>query len=65
MEDAWMSVHNFAGPGSRYYGLFDGHGGCDASHYCAEHLHYIIARRSTSGRDMSSAINDSIYEINR
>jgi serine/threonine protein phosphatase PrpC len=65
MEDAWVSVGNFAGLGSQYYGLFDGHGGAEASHYCAEHLHHIIVRRAISERNLCLVIKHSIYEINR
>jgi serine/threonine protein phosphatase PrpC len=39
MEDAMAIVGDFAGSGTAYYGVFDGHGGSDVSRYAAHNLH--------------------------
>jgi serine/threonine protein phosphatase PrpC len=65
MEDACVSCGNFAGPGTQYFALFDGHGGREAAHYCAEQLHLLIAQRYVPGDSLTPVIKDAIREINR
>jgi serine/threonine protein phosphatase PrpC len=65
MEDACVSSGNFAGPGTQYYALFDGHGGREAAHHCAENLHPLIAQRYVPGEPLQGAIKDAIYEMHR
>jgi serine/threonine protein phosphatase PrpC len=64
MEDACASYGGFAGPGTQYYGLFDGHGGREVAVYCAENLHRIIAQNMAAGQPPGSAIRSAIYDIN-
>jgi serine/threonine protein phosphatase PrpC len=65
MEDACSSQGNFAGPGTQYYGLFDGHGGSEAAIYCATKLHRLISQLYKPGEPVGPAIKEAIYEINR
>ena len=65
MEDASAIIGEFAGAGTQYYAVFDGHGGKEISLYCANNLHRIIAR-NLKDQDISveDAITQSIEEIN-
>jgi serine/threonine protein phosphatase PrpC len=63
MEDACSTWGNFAGPGTQYFGLFDGHGGKEAAWFCAENLHRMIAQRYVPGESLTSGIRDAIYDI--
>ena len=65
MEDASSSHGEFAGAGTQYYGLFDGHGGREAALFCAQNLHVMIAQEIENGKDVQEAIRQSILEINR
>ena len=48
MEDAAMLLGCYQGRGGEdYFALFDGHGGSDASEYCAWHLHEELERQLT------------------
>jgi serine/threonine protein phosphatase PrpC len=63
MEDACASYGGFAGPGTQYYGLFDGHGGREVALYCAENLHHLIAQNIASGNPVGPAIRSAIFDI--
>jgi serine/threonine protein phosphatase PrpC len=39
MEDALVIIGDFAGPGTAYYAVFDGHGGSEVSRHAAYNLH--------------------------
>ena len=64
MEDRSSIVGCFAGPGTQYYGIFDGHGGGDCSTYVSQTLHELIARRIEANVDVKAAIQDAIDEAN-
>lgn len=65
MEDACVCVGEFAGPRTQYYAVFDGHGGREASAYCAEKLHSLIASKYVKGVPLGPIISKSIHEINQ
>lgn len=65
MEDACVCIGEFAGPRTQYYAVFDGHGGREASAYCAEKLHSLIASKYVKGQPLGPIIAKSIHEINQ
>lgn len=65
MEDACVCIGEFAGPRTQYYAVFDGHGGREASSYCAERLHSLIASKYVKGQPLGPIIAKSIHEINQ
>jgi serine/threonine protein phosphatase PrpC len=64
MEDACSSCGNFAGSGTQYYGLFDGHAGREVADFCAENLHHFIARRHRRGLPFGPIIRDAFADVN-
>jgi serine/threonine protein phosphatase PrpC len=64
MEDACSVIGEFAGPKTQYFGLFDGHGGSQASHYCATTLHKTIARLMRKSNKFEEVLTDAIAEVN-
>lgn len=66
MEDRCAIVGEFAGEGTQFYGIFDGHGGSDCSTYVAENLYKIIAEKLIANdmNDVLEIIQESIDEIN-
>ncbi|OHT07810.1 Protein phosphatase 2C 1 [Tritrichomonas foetus] len=66
MEDACAIIGEFAGAGTQFYGVFDGHGGNEVSLYCANNLHRVISR-TLKDEDITveKAIINSIEEVNK
>lgn len=64
MEDTAVVVGDFAGPGTSYYGLFDGHGGVDVALYCANNFHRVFASKFHITANVETVIKESILEIN-
>ena len=56
MEDAW-AVHQPLGADFAFCGIFDGHGGAHAAHFCRDNLHFNVMAASSfySGRPKGGA----------
>ena len=65
MEDACVAAGEFAGPKTQFFAVYDGHGGKEAAHYCAEKLHEIIAQNYTRGESIQPIIKKAIHEVNQ
>lgn len=63
MEDACVIVGEFAGPGTQYYAIYDGHGGSEVSIYCANNIHRIIQRLLRTETNMDEIITKAIKEV--
>ncbi|KAH0793840.1 protein phosphatase 2C [Histomonas meleagridis] len=59
MEDVSCVVPNIPTDTSVFFGLFDGHGGRDASEYVAQNLPNYIKNRVDGGSPLTTAISDS------
>ena len=64
MEDACVSYGEFAGIGTQYYAIFDGHGGPEVSAYCAANLHQLIASYYERGNSFVAATKKAIQDVN-
>ena len=64
MEDAAVVVGDFAGVGSSYFAIYDGHGGSDVAKYCANYFHRIFASKYHDAADVVSLIKETIVELN-
>ena len=73
MEDAW-AVHQPLGADFAFCGIFDGHGGAHAAHFCRDNLHFnVMAASSFYSGDPRAALRDGfrkteadlIYEQSR
>ncbi|EAY19371.1 protein phosphatase 2C, putative [Trichomonas vaginalis G3] len=64
MEDTAVVVGDFAGPGTSYYGVFDGHGGVDVALYCANNFHRVFANKFHTSANVETVIKETILEIN-
>lgn len=64
MEDAVACVGDFAGSGSCYYGIFDGHNGSDASRYAAFNIHRVFNRNYSGDVNIEKALKETIAEVN-
>lgn len=64
MEDACAILGNFAGPDTQFYGVFDGHSGCEASIYSMYSLPPLIAKRYFPGSNMNDILRESFAELN-
>jgi serine/threonine protein phosphatase PrpC len=65
MEDSCAIVGEFAGAGTQFYGLFDGHGGSTCAIYCSANLPGAIADAYRAGGDMSDAVRRGIASVSR
>ncbi|OHT00738.1 putative protein phosphatase 2C 11 [Tritrichomonas foetus] len=64
MEDACVSYGEFAGIGTQYYAIFDGHGGPEVSSYCAANLHQLISDYYENGNSFVAATKKAIQDVN-
>ena len=64
MEDAVACVGDFAGSGSCYYGIFDGHGGVDAAKYAAFNIHRVFNRNYSGDVNIENTLKETIAEVN-
>lgn len=64
MEDTCVSYGEFAGIGTQYYAIFDGHGGPEVSAYCAANLHQLIADYYNNGNSFAIATKKAIKCVN-
>lgn len=63
MEDASVMLPEWQqeeGHVRRYFGVYDGHGGTDVSHFAAENLHVQLANSEHLGKDWQQALQDAI-----
>ena len=65
MEDASAIIGEFAGSGTQYFAVFDGHGGPDVAVYCASNLHRVIARLLKENPNVEHVINQAFAEVHR
>ena len=63
MEDVSIIVPGVPTESSMLFGLFDGHGGRDASEYASQNLPNNIKTRVENGSDLQTAISDSFKMI--
>jgi serine/threonine protein phosphatase PrpC len=64
MEDALAIVGDFAGSGTSYYAIFDGHGGSDVSRYAAHNLHRRLGTIFSSDVPITKLLTDTFSDIN-
>jgi serine/threonine protein phosphatase PrpC len=64
MEDAVTMVGDFAGSGSSYFAVFDGHNGPEASKYAAYNVHRTFNMHYGSDADIPSTLSESLSEVN-
>ena len=65
MEDATSIIGEFAGSGTQYFAIFDGHGGPDVALYCADHLHRVIAHMLKENGNVEDVIVQAFAEVNK
>jgi serine/threonine protein phosphatase PrpC len=65
MEDSCAIVGEFAGPGTQFYGVFDGHGGSSCAIYCSVNLPGAIADAYRASGEMADAISRGIKVVGR
>lgn len=63
MEDNTIVNQGFIEPGNVLIGIFDGHGGREASEYAGNNLPSILSRQIKSKNDLKTAIESSFHEI--
>ena len=64
MEDSCAVIGDAFGEGTQYYGLFDGHGGKNVSHFCSRKLHVEIKTFLNQGLAMNEAITKAFEAVN-
>lgn len=64
MEDAVACIGDFAGSGSAYYGVFDGHNGCEASKYAAYNIHRVFNQNYSSDCQVDKVMRETLVEVN-
>jgi serine/threonine protein phosphatase PrpC len=64
MEDAIALVGDFAGSGSEYFAIFDGHNGSDVSTYAAYNIHRLFNKNYSSDIKIPEMLGVTISEIN-
>ncbi|XP_039270981.2 protein phosphatase 1F-like [Styela clava] len=52
-------------PHTQYYGVFDGHGGLDASVYSSKFLHLRLAQHELFKTDVQQALKDTILQLDK
>jgi serine/threonine protein phosphatase PrpC len=65
MEDAMALVGDFAGSGSSFFAVFDGHGGPEVSKYAANNVHRVFNRQFASDVTVERALLEAIAEVDR
>ena len=65
MEDATSIIGEFAGSGTQYFAIFDGHGGPDVAVYCADNLHRVIAQMLKENGNIEQVIVQAFAEVNK
>lgn len=63
MDDAMAMIGGFAGEGTQFYAVYDGHGGNNVSHYAAKNLHKYIKEYMLKGSPVEHAIKESYVKI--
>ena len=63
MEDAYAIVGELVGPGSQFYGVYDGHGGQNVSLFILNNLHQTIQKNFTPGCNPEEVIKKSISTV--
>jgi serine/threonine protein phosphatase PrpC len=64
MEDAVALVGDFAGSGSSYFAIFDGHGGSDVSKYAAYNVHRVFNKNYSSDIKIPEMLWTTVAEVN-
>jgi serine/threonine protein phosphatase PrpC len=64
MEDAVALVGDFAGSGSSYFAIFDGHNGSDVSKYAANNIHRVFNKNYSSDIDIPEMLFVTVAEVN-
>jgi serine/threonine protein phosphatase PrpC len=64
MEDAVAAVGDFAGSGSSYFAIFDGHRGSDVSTYCANNIHRVFNKNFSSDISIPDMLYETVSEVN-
>ncbi|KAH0790766.1 protein phosphatase 2C [Histomonas meleagridis] len=64
MEDASAIIGEFAGVGTQYFAVFDGHGGSNVSAFCANNLHLEISRNLKTEASVEKAIENAFKRAN-
>jgi serine/threonine protein phosphatase PrpC len=64
MEDAIAAVGDFAGSGSSYFAIFDGHRGNDVSSYAANNIHRVFNKNYSSDIDIPEMLYVTVSEVN-
>ena len=65
MEDATAIIGEFAGSGTQYFGVFDGHGGPEVALYCANNIHRVIAQMLKENGNVEEVITNAFAEVNK
>jgi serine/threonine protein phosphatase PrpC len=64
MEDAIVLAGDFAGSGSSYFAIFDGHNGGEASKYAAFNVHRVFNMHYGSDADIQKTVVETLAEVN-
>ena len=65
MEDCSVVVGDFAGPGTSYFAVYDGHGGSGVARYCANYFHKIFSQKYHDTANVFALIKETILELNK